>query len=313
MASLFWPKRSSTRDTNEIYHTLWSDSHLISFYDMDIFSRLHKFVCHVLVLSHRGGDNTTPAKTFLQEQLGSCHDILRTVLRRIVAGELWAPDPTSGGHCRWSEIEEICDLLKRFMNCLSPLPMDRETKALIRRARIALLQVIVAVTPTNFCLPAQVDDQCIQIHHAHRITACMNIGRRSKIMSMHLNQHNGTDSNPKSCRGQVLCLPLDPIGDLQRLGEEHETSKTSTATTTCTTSSGKKYNSGRSSNSQDQKQHQRICANCGVSKKQLLDQCSGRLMDCSNCLNVAYCSRACQLEHWKTGHRKHCKTMMHQS
>jgi hypothetical protein len=31
------------------------------------------------------------------------------------------------------------------------------------------------------------------------------------------------------------------------------------------------------------------------------------LRKCAQCLGVLYCSRECQVKHWKDGHKQHCK------
>jgi hypothetical protein len=31
------------------------------------------------------------------------------------------------------------------------------------------------------------------------------------------------------------------------------------------------------------------------------------LRKCGQCLGVLYCSRECQVKHWKEGHKQHCK------
>ena len=51
-----------------------------------------------------------------------------------------------------------------------------------------------------------------------------------------------------------------------------------------------------------------------IKKTQLL-QCTGclkqcrrtTLMRCAKCLGVAYCSRECQVTHWKGDHKQHCQ------
>jgi len=40
------------------------------------------------------------------------------------------------------------------------------------------------------------------------------------------------------------------------------------------------------------------CENCGK---------QGRLLECSRCFAVAYCSKECQVIHWKSHHKKECK------
>ena len=43
-----------------------------------------------------------------------------------------------------------------------------------------------------------------------------------------------------------------------------------------------------------------ICANCG-------DQDKSKLKICSRCKAFSYCSKECQVNHWKAGHKRDCK------
>ena len=49
----------------------------------------------------------------------------------------------------------------------------------------------------------------------------------------------------------------------------------------------------------------KTCANCGVSAT-LLAQDDRKLLMCSQCRSVRYCSRECQRAHWKAGHKAEC-------
>jgi hypothetical protein len=105
------------------------------------------------------GDNIM-AKTFLREQLGACHKLLRTVLRRIISGEIFATEEASSSsshgiiHSRLDEIEmQVGAFLGRF-NCLVPaasrIPLDDGTLSLVRQARLVLMEPIVqAMCPTT--------------------------------------------------------------------------------------------------------------------------------------------------------------------
>lgn len=45
----------------------------------------------------------------------------------------------------------------------------------------------------------------------------------------------------------------------------------------------------------------RSCASCGVNEE------DARLMKCAGCEMKWYCSKKCQKEHWKLGHKIYCK------
>lgn len=44
------------------------------------------------------------------------------------------------------------------------------------------------------------------------------------------------------------------------------------------------------------------CVNCSKQQK----DCDSKLLKCGNCGDVYYCSKACQKEHWRGGHRETC-------
>jgi MYND finger len=44
-----------------------------------------------------------------------------------------------------------------------------------------------------------------------------------------------------------------------------------------------------------------ICDGCGTLERKV-----GNLKNCGKCRQTRYCSRDCQLKHWKQGHKKKC-------
>ena len=51
----------------------------------------------------------------------------------------------------------------------------------------------------------------------------------------------------------------------------------------------------------------RTCANCeNYAWTQPSDL--SKLLTCSKCKFISYCSKKCQLEHWVKVHKQHCKT-----
>ena len=47
-----------------------------------------------------------------------------------------------------------------------------------------------------------------------------------------------------------------------------------------------------------------MCANCYILETSLDNS---KLLKCSQCRQIKYCSRECQREHWKKAHKEHCK------
>jgi hypothetical protein len=107
------------------------------FLDESVFISLHQWACRVLA----DDPANTKAKTFLKEQLGSCHELLRKCLRHVTLGEIFAPPGQAVravNHCM-EELVSPGSFLQRFVMCLAPVLIDRETMSLVRRARDIIL------------------------------------------------------------------------------------------------------------------------------------------------------------------------------
>ena len=48
-----------------------------------------------------------------------------------------------------------------------------------------------------------------------------------------------------------------------------------------------------------------MCANCFVLEKNFDED--KKLLICTRCKQIGYCSRACQVAHWKKGHKEQCR------
>lgn len=55
-----------------------------------------------------------------------------------------------------------------------------------------------------------------------------------------------------------------------------------------------------------------VCANCSVSAQELKDMSSETMKTCGNCRKIHYCSKECQIEHFRL-HKKECKIMRNPS
>ena len=62
------------------------------------------------------------------------------------------------------------------------------------------------------------------------------------------------------------------------------------------------YNDARKMLNEWESDGQSHCANCG--KDALADE---KFKQCSKCKSQWYCSKECQVEAWKAGHKKDCK------
>jgi MYND finger len=176
----------------------------------------------------------------------------------------------------------IVDFLSRFIECLVPLPVDRETMSLVRRARSVLQESYSNITT-----------QC------HTIT---DIQQRYKLFLTH----------------QLLCS-MEQWHEIHKESEQaqwkrfhdNRLSGLDAASEANTKQFAKNFRKeGRKLlNAQRNLQDGEMCANCFVLEKELLDESPSQsqgLMKCGKCQQIKYCSKECQREHWKKAHKKQC-------
>lgn len=115
--------------------------------DCQMFYALHSAAIRALLREqgHAGARH-------LLQQLGTCHDLFRSVLRRIANDEVWTSMPSAGWarddnvevpssgvsfNCpvtskTMSDLFNLCHFITDFLHCLSPLPNDNETDGSLR-------------------------------------------------------------------------------------------------------------------------------------------------------------------------------------
>lgn len=225
------------------------------------------------------------AKTFLREQLGSCHELLRAVIRRLISGEAFSTsvEDRPDGKSRWDEIEHVEVFLRQFSNCFAPVPVDEETMALVRPARFAL--------STAFNQSTLADDDFM----VNNPDQYKNISDGTEVALRYLDNwqllHDWSDERRWNHFRDVH-IPDRSLAAAQiKRGNKHTRKGVRRVLNTC-------------ANVPDE-----MCANCFVLESALLDESNNDqqgLKKCSRCRQIKYCSRECQVEHWKT-HKKQCK------
>ena len=60
------------------------------------------------------------------------------------------------------------------------------------------------------------------------------------------------------------------------------------------------------SDEEDSEEDVELCDNCGIPSSFLLEQAGKKLLRCTRCKIALYCSKDCQVEAWKNGHKREC-------
>jgi hypothetical protein len=236
-----------------------------------LFVELHKIPVRVL----REDPSNEKAKALLRK-MGSCHELFRSTLKRIISAEpLWMrPAPSNKTHEDiYTDMKYTLGFFQSFTNCLAPLPVTLETKILVRRAHAALMKPSVR--------------QQIAIYDSDE-THGSSILFYLKDETWKLLKKESSDQN-RWLRFQIGCLQYE-----RNHGPDRTTDKIMRRSIKEKSQQRLEHKIG----------HDEMCANCFVMEKDI--ECQSHLMKCSQCRQVTYCSAACQREHWKKAHKKQC-------
>jgi len=106
-------------------------------------------------------------------------------------------------------------------------------------------------------------------------------------------------------RGAARCAPCAPIGGAHTLGGDSGAASTAAAAAAAAMAAAAAAAMGASSGSRAATAASCACAHCGAAET---TGGSVSLKACSRCKAVEYCSRECQVAHWKAGrHKAVCK------
>jgi MYND finger len=259
-------------------------------FDFPLFVSLHGQTVALLKTHPRH----EPAKRFLRDTLGACHELFRNCMRRMISGDVYATPQHERGNNNWKQIlvemGPALSFILAFTRCLAVVPVDRETMSLVRRARTALLEPFLGNA-------AAMSDPSSATRHL--TTALASLLDWQQL-------HDETD--------EVRWTKFQK--DL--LFSTSSSSSSSCTTTTRTTPRTKKtfwkeFKNVRKriansvhGGSESSGTREEMCANCFVLESDLKREANGGgyLSKCSKCLKLKYCSRECQVEHWKRAHKK---------
>jgi hypothetical protein len=238
-----------------------------------LFYLLWHVAVNVLVLDR----SNSKAKSFLR-MLGSCHELFRRSLRRLVALRSF---PSAPGNMRTTlkDLRLLSMFHEVFHHCLVPPPSDPEIEVLMSLANHSLKEVrhtiVAAIQLDNdpeACITTERYDIMIQRAQADWWT---------------LVKHRSDDDRWRTL--ETVYLSEQPAGDLKKTLKTHR-------------QDAKKY---MKSKAEAQHGNDEMCTNCFRLESGLEE--GKKLMICGWCKQVNYCSRECQMEHWKKFHRKECR------
>jgi hypothetical protein len=239
-----------------------------------LFSMLWDLAVNVLLLDR----SNSKAKSFLRK-LGSCHELFRSSLRRLVALRSL---PSSPGNMTTTTLTYLMALSlfhESFHYCLVPPPSDPEIEVLVSLANHSLKEV----RPTVFAAIQFDDDSeasCITNDQYDRLIEYTQADEWTHV------KHLSDDDRWRSLETAVLS-PLQARDVKKTLKTMRQSKK-------------------KDMKSDVEALHgfDEACNNCFRLESGLEE--GKKLMICGWCKQVSYCSRECQMEHWKKFHKKEC-------
>jgi hypothetical protein len=238
--------------------------------DMAVFIGLHHWPVRCLVED----PNDERAKQFLKK-LGSCVELFHRILRLIISDEIWSQGASGS---RFEDFGVINKFLKDFMHCSAPLPSDRETDSLVRRARSSLLERYTMLLMNEVMFMEQNPEKTeIIISTTTLVLELMDEERSWRLLK------NESPSNSWNRFSRNCLLIYDDPDIYKKRAETTKKNKQNHLK--------KKLTRGE------------MCANCFVLENDL----QRKLLQCSRCRQIKYCSRDCQTDHWKKTHKMLCK------
>jgi hypothetical protein len=239
----------------------------------ELFYLLWHVAMSVLVLDR----SNSKAKSFLRK-LGSCHELFRGSLRRLVALIRSLPSAPTNMSTTLKDLNSLGRFCEIFHHCLVPPPSDPEIEVLVSLANHSLKEVrptIVAAMQFN-----NDSELCITTDHYDRMITYTQADWWTRV------KHRSDDDRWRSLERAVLSH--------QEAGDLKKNRKT------------QRQSAKKDMKSKVDAQHgnDEMCTNCFRLESGLLLE-GKRLMKCA-CKQVNYCSPECQKEHWKKFHRKEC-------
>jgi hypothetical protein len=240
--------------------------------DSTTFCLLHKWCVGALA---KDGNNQE-AKELLH-RLGRCHALFQKCLKRIISDAIWFPTRES----KPDVLMPVVNYLKAAMNCLVPGPDDIETDGLVRRARMCIMEVFMT---------SMMDEAMVVAASPERVTLV--IGEINMLLD------RIDDGNWQALKSESDDDRWDRFQKVYLVSTEFieaDRARLAKAVKKCF---DQHLKAGSDLSRGD------MCTNCHVLEANL--QPRSKLMKCAGCRQIMYCSRSCQMEHWKKIHKKRC-------
>jgi hypothetical protein len=240
-----------------------------SFYDVVTYFQIH--ACAVRLLAE--DPNSTKARDLLRS-LGNCNILFRRILDDVVTGKIWS---VSGQ--KFFELAPTINTLTAMLNCLVVVPDDHELDALVRRAKMCIMETFMTCMLEGNTMA----DRARTMGGMQSINLFLELVDDACWQEL---KHETLDSRWARFRATYLSASPESLA-------KHHKAKAKKLKKMCQDGLKIADLSGGE-----------MCANCHVLETSLQNGLT--LSKCARCQQIKYCSRTCQGEHWKRAHKKLC-------
>jgi hypothetical protein len=251
-----WPAILQRQDALMFEHPGEKD-----FYDVVTYCQIHRWAVRLLAED----PNSQKARDLLFS-LGNCNVLFRRILDRVLSGQIWS---VSGQ--KFEELAQTINTLTAMLNCLVAAEDSEELDALVRRARLCILETCMTCLSEEVVTPIS----------AGRYILFLDLVEDSHWQEL---KHETLDSRWARFRATYLSKSPDAMAKDHK--EKSKMLKKKCQDELFDLPGGE------------------MCANCHVLETSL--QNGLKLSKCARCQQIKYCSRTCQSEHWKRVHKKQC-------
>ena len=250
-------------------HAMAQKNHL----DATTFCLLHKWCVGALAKD----SNNQKAKELLH-RLGSCHILFQRCLKRIISDAIWFPT----GQNNPDQVVPAVNYLNAAINCLVPGPNDIETDGLVRRARMCIMEVFMTSMMMGEAMTVAASPERVTrlIGEINMLLDRIDDGNWQALKS--------ESDNDRWARFKKVYLVSKELIEADRARIAKAVKK----------SYDLHLKAGSDLSGGD------MCTNCHILEANLRPR--SKLMKCAGCRQIMYCSRSCQMEHWKKIHKKQC-------
>lgn len=242
--------------------------------NMIIFSIIHKAAVRLL----EEDEDSRKARKLLKS-LGRCSkDLLQKYLTDIVAKTIWVGSEGEGE--RFYKLTSVVDSMTPLLHCLVPLPgNDAELDSLVERGRAHILELVM--NSVDFHASKLAEHALLFATGLRRCKYLLDLMAADQWQSL---KHESDEARWIRFKNHYLTSPDSGATDLSTIAKDWRKVIKEETKNSINLSGGE------------------ICANCFVQETEL----RYKLMKCTRCRQIKYCSRTCQVEHWKKAHKSQC-------